>query len=57
MIILIDNKEIQLNPDLISLVSDGNFTNIEGTFKNSMTFNIKFGEHNNTLFNGRRKKK
>ena len=55
--IIIDNKEIQLNPDLINLVSDGDFTSIKGTFKNSMTFNIKCGENNNTLFNGRRKKK
>ena len=55
--IIIDNKEIQLNPDLSNLVSDGNFTSIKGTFKNSMTFNIECGENNNTLFNGRRKKK
>jgi hypothetical protein len=49
MIILIDNKEIQLNPDLINLVSDGNFTSIKGTFRNSMTFTINCGEHNNNF--------
>lgn len=57
MIILIDNKEIQLNPDLKEIVNNRDFKTINGTFRNSYTFTIKCGEHNNSLFNGRRQKK
>lgn len=41
MILLIDNKELQLDPDLNKIISKGDFKTIEGTFRNTFTFTVK----------------
>ena len=55
MIILIDGKDLMLNPDLSDIISNTEWETIEGTFGNTFTFTIQKGEYNKSLWNNKNK--